>query len=347
VKLTLHEANLPIRHPWTTTHGTRTHQRNLIVELSDAGHSGFGEGASIPYYGVTFEIMSAALEAVRPKIENASFQEPAAFWNSMHPLLCDQMFALCALDEAAHDLWGKRLGKPVHELYGLDMSKAPLSDYTIGIDTVEKRVAKMKEFDGWPIYKIKLGTDDDITIVRELRKHTEAVFRVDANCAWDAQQTIANSQELAKLGVEFIEQPLKAEDWDGMRRVFAESALPVIADESCILEADVEKCKGYFHGVNVKLTKCGGQTPARRMLAHARELGLKTMVGCMTETSVGISAIAQLLPMLDYVDMDGALLLAGDVADGVTIDKGKVYFPGPPGSPAPGNGITWRGTNGM
>jgi L-Ala-D/L-Glu epimerase / N-acetyl-D-glutamate racemase len=340
MKLTLHEANLPIRHPWTTSHGTRTHQRNLIVELSDSGHSGFGEGASIPYYGVTYDTMREALEAIRSNIEDATFDDPAEFWGRMHPHLTGQMFALCALDQAANDLWGKRLGKPVHELWGLDLSKAPLSDYTIGIDTIEKMVAKMKEFDGWPIYKIKLGTDDDIAIVRELRKHTDAVFRVDANCGWDATQTIANAYELAKLNVEFIEQPLEAEDWDGMSKVFAESVLPVIADESCILEPDVSKCKGYFHGVNVKLTKCGGQTPARRMLIQARELGMKTMVGCMTETSVGISAIAQLLPMLDYVDMDGALLLAGDVADGVTIEKGKVNFPG-----ASGNGIAWRGVD--
>ena len=338
MKLTLHEANIPIRHPWTTSHGTRTHQRNLIVELSDTGQSGFGEGASIPYYGVTYDTMAAALAAVRPTIETATIDDPAAFWDVMHPLLKGQMFALCALDEAANDLWGKRLGKPVYELWGLDMSLAPLSDYTIGIDTIEKMVAKMNEFAGWPIYKIKLGTDEDIAIVRELRKHTDAVFRVDANCGWTAQQTIDNAVALVELGVEFIEQPLPADDWDGMKQVCAESVLPVIADESCILEADVEKCRGYFHGVNVKLTKCGGQTPARRMLEHARTLGMKTMVGCMTETSVGISAIAQLLPLLDYVDMDGALLLAGDVAQGVTLDKGKVHFP-----QTPGNAVTWTG----
>ncbi len=338
MKLTLHEANIPIRHPWTTSHGTRTHQRNLIVELSDDGLSGFGEGASIPYYGVTYDTMSAALEAVRSKIENATIDDPAKFWDVFHPLLKDQMFALCALDEAATDLWGKKQGKRVYELWGLDMSLAPLSDYTIGIDTIEKMVAKMQEFAGWPIYKIKLGTDEDIEIVRALREQTDAVFRIDANCGWNAQQTIDNSKALKELGVEFLEQPLPADDWDGMKKVYAESVLPIIADESCILEADVARCKGYFHGVNVKLTKCGGQTPAKRMLAQARELGMKTMVGCMTETSVGMGAIAQLLPMLDYVDMDGALLLAGDVADGVTIDKGKVSLPN-----TPGNGITWRG----
>jgi L-alanine-DL-glutamate epimerase-like enolase superfamily enzyme len=132
---------------------------------------------------------------------------------------------------------------------------------------------------------------------------------------------------LKELGVEFIEQPIAPGDWEAMKKVYAESALPVIADESCQQEPDVDACGGHFHGVNVKLVKCGGLTPARRMLVRARELGLKTMVGCMTETTVGISAIAQLLPMLDYVDMDGALLLAEDVATGVTIDRGRVQFP--------------------
>ncbi|GAB4195154.1 MAG: dipeptide epimerase [Phycisphaeraceae bacterium] len=338
MKLVLHEVNLPIRHPWTTSHGTRTHQRNLVVELAEGGISGFGEGASIPYYGVTFDTMAEALETVRPDIERMTLADPTELWEKMYPRLQNQMFALCALDEAAHDLWGKKHGKPVYELWGLTLDDIPPSDYTIGIDTIEKMVAKMKEFDGWPIYKIKLGTNEDLAIVRELRRHTDAVFRVDANCGWSAQQTIDNSYELKGLGVEFIEQPLKADDWAGMKRVYAQSALPVIADESCIIEADVDRCHGYFQGVNVKLTKCGGQTPARRMLARARELGMKTMVGCMTETSVGISAIAQLLPMLDYVDMDGALLLDGDVADGVRLDHGRVIFPS-----TPGNGVTWRG----
>lgn len=347
MKLTLHETNIPIRHPWTTTHGTRTSQRNLIVELSDGRYSGYGEGPAIPHYGVTFETMSEALEAVRFKIELANFCDPSVFWERMLPFFGDQMFALCALDEAVHDLWGKRQGRPVYDLWGLEMHDIPMTNYTIGIDTIEKMVEKMLEFADWPIYKIKLGTEDDIAIVRELRKHTDAVFRVDVNGGWDADQTIANSHALAELGVEFIEQPLPVEDWEGMKRVYEASALPLIADESCVLEADIDRCHGYFHGVNIKLTKCGGQTPAIRMLARARLLGLKTMVGCMTESSVGISAISQLLPMLDYVDMDGALLLAADVAEGVTIDKGRIIFPRfhrSPGTPGiPGNGVIWRG----
>ena len=174
---------------------------------------------------------------------------------------------------------------------------------------------------------------DDVAIVRELRKHTKSIFRIDANCAWTAEETIQNAPLLKDLGVEFLEQPLKADDWEGMAKVKAHSALPVIADESCIVESDVEKCGPYFHGINIKLTKCGGLTPARRMIKKGKELGLKIMVGCMTESSVGISAIAQLTPQLDYVDMDGSLLLKHDIARGVQIlDDGKVIFPKLPGS---------------
>jgi L-alanine-DL-glutamate epimerase-like enolase superfamily enzyme len=193
-------------------------------------------------------------------------------------------------------------------------------------------VSKMKE-QPWPIYKIKLGTDEDVAIINELRKHTDATFRIDANGAWSARETIENSAILKKLGVEFIEQPLPAGDWQGMEKVSHYSELPVIADESCVVEGDVARCALHFNGINIKLSKCGGITPARRMIDHARDLGLKVMVGCMTESTVGISAIAQLLPALDYVDMDGAMLLARDIADGVVLgNNGKLRFPDVGGS---------------
>lgn len=338
MKMILHPIDLKLRHAFTISYNTRTSQPGLVVELHDGGHSGYGEASAINYYGQTVEGMTAALEKLRSEIESFSWNTPDQLWDHVYPSMKDTRFALCALDQAAHDLWGKRHGKPVYELWGLVQNGEPLSDYTIGIDDTAKMVEKLLEFDGWPIYKIKLGTDHDIDIIRELRKHTDAVFRVDANVAWTAEQTIANSRPLKELGVEFIEQPLQADDWKGMAKVYAESALPVIADESCIVEEDVDKCKSCFHGVNVKLTKAGGLTPGKRMLEHARSLGLKTMVGCMTESTVGISAIGQLLPLLDYVDMDGAVLLGEDVADGVYIDKGLAKFPD-----TPGNGVTWRG----
>ena len=330
MEMILREVALPLRHPFTISQGTILVQENLIVELRQDGHCGYGEGASAPAYpAFTAPSMRAALEAARLQIEAAQWDEPTALWDQMLPHLGHNRFALCALDEAAHDLWGKRCGQPVYKLWGLSLDRLPNSDYTIGIDTIEIMVAKLREFDGWPIYKIKLGTADDLAIVRELRRHTGATFRVDANCAWSAEQTIRIAPELAALGVELIEQPLAAGDWDGMRAVRAASPLPIVADESCLVEADVRRCAGCFHGINIKLAKAGGLTPARRMIDEARQLGLLVMVGCMTESSVGISAIAQLLPLLDYVDMDGAVLIAegADVARGVRLDHGRVVFP--------------------
>ncbi len=246
-------------------------------------------------------------------------------------------FAICALDLAAWDLYGKLKGRALYDIWSTSKENYPITNYTIGLASIEEMVSKMKETP-WPIYKIKLGTEDDVAIVKELRNHTDAVFRIDANCAWSAKETIMNAQQLKELGVEFLEQPLKADDWEGMEKVMHKSVLPVIADESCIVEGDVEKCGLHFNGINMKLTKCGGLTPALRMITKAKEMGLKVMVGCMTESTVGISAIAQLLPQLDYVDMDGPLLLKEDIADGIKILKdGQLIFP-----KLSGSGITLR-----
>lgn len=332
MKLSIHQFDLPLRHTFTISRGSQTVSRTLIVELEQDGVRGYGEAGENRFYGASIPDMMASFEAVRPILEAKGPTEPAALWAELEQEFGLKSFPQCALDLAAWDLWGKLQGQPLWKLWGFSADNLPVTDYTIGIDTIEVMVQKMEEFSGWPIYKIKLGTDKDIEIVRQLRKHTDAVFRVDANCAWTAQQTIANSAALADLGVEFIEQPMPRENWADMRRAFAESALPVIADESCQCEADVARCSACFHGVNVKLVKCGGLTPARRMLETARKLGLKTMVGCMTESTVGISAIAQLTPLLDYVDMDGALLLAKDVATGVRIERGRVILPEENGS---------------
>lgn len=328
MQIRLREIHLPMRHPFTISFGTTTVQHNLLVELEQDGVIGYGEAApGLAYTEFTVESMITALEAARPLIEAEKLTTPPELWEKMLPSLGHNRFALCALDLAAHDLWGKLAGAPVWKLWGLDISKVPFSDYTIGIDPIEKMVEKMKEFDGWPIYKIKLGTADDLAIVRALRQHTDAIFRIDANTAWTPEQTIAFAPELKELGVEFIEQPLLRDNWEGMKRVRAECVLPVIADESCLTEEDVERCAGLFHGINIKLTKAGGLTAGRRMIEAARKQGLQVMVGCMSESSVGISAIAQLLPLLDYVDMDGAVLIARDIASGVRLEKGRPIFP--------------------
>ncbi len=327
MRLLLHRFDLRLRHVFTISRESSAVYRAMIVELQQDGVSGFGEAGESVYYGATFDNMTSLLEQVRPRLEAGQLGDPQELWEQLGPQLAANRSAQCALDVAAHDLWGKLRGQPVWRLWGLSDASLPPTDYTIGIDSIDVMVKKMREFPGWPVYKIKLGTRDDLAIVRELRKSSQAVFRVDANCAWGVEETVRNSQALAELGVEFIEQPLAPDQWEGMKQVAARSALPVIADESCQVEPDVDRCLGFFHGVNVKLVKCGGLTPARRMIARARQLGLKTMVGCMTESTVGISAAAQLLPWLDYADLDGALLLAEDVASGVTIEHGQVHYP--------------------
>jgi L-alanine-DL-glutamate epimerase-like enolase superfamily enzyme len=330
MKLSYKKFDLPLKHVFTISRGSTTVQETLIVQLAADGKFGYGESTTNSFYGATFDNMSSTIESVRSIVEGGSPDDPLALIAKLAasvPRAKYANFALNALDMAIHDLWGKLRGAPVYKLWGLSTDKIPSSDYTLGIDTPEKMVAKLNEMPGWPVYKIKLGTADDLTIVRELRKHTDALFRVDANCGWTAEQTIEFAPVLKELGVEFIEQPLPPEDVDGARRAFAKSALPLIADENCIVESDVDRCAGAFHGINIKLTKCGGLAAARRMAARARELGLQVMVGCMTESTVGISAIAQLLPLLDYVDMDGAVLLAKDIATGVRLDRGNCIYP--------------------
>jgi L-alanine-DL-glutamate epimerase-like enolase superfamily enzyme len=292
--------------------------------------TGYGEAPAITYYHIPVEKMIADLEHRLPVIEKFAFTEPTRFWHFLHHLIPDNSFLVCALDIAAWDLYGKLQKKPLYDCWKLDISEGPLTDYTIGIDTVEKMVEKMQA-KPWPIYKIKLGTPDDAAIIRALRKHTNATLRVDANSGWTVQQAIDLIPALNECGVEFIEQPLEKSDLEGMRILYDKSPIPLIADESCVNEKDVEKCHGLFHGINIKLTKCSGLTPALRMIENARKLGMKVMAGSMNESSIGTAAIGHLLPLLDYVDMDGTLLLDEDVASGLEIINGKVILSGKPG----------------
>jgi L-alanine-DL-glutamate epimerase-like enolase superfamily enzyme len=318
MKILFRTFNLKLKHTFTISRESYDVQPSLIVELQSEGYSGFGEATSNPYYKITVDSMKNNLGKIIPFIESVTNETPEEFWQEAHQFLQHDMFALCALDIAYNDLYARKKGKKLYELWEYSINNNPKTDYTIGIDTIEKMVSKMKELP-WPIYKIKLGTKEDIAIVTELRKHTDAVFRIDANCGWTVSETINNAVELKKLGVEFLEQPLKADNWEGHKEVFTHSVLPIIADESCIIEEDVAKCHNHFHGVNVKLVKCGGLTPARRMISQAKKLGMKTMVGCMTESTVGISAIAHLLPELDFVDMDGVIKYSELNGTGVTL----------------------------
>ncbi len=331
MQLALKKYKLQLKHTFSISRESHDFQDSLIIGLSLDGCTGYGEATSNPYYQISVESMILEIENIHDELETFEFTTPVLFYEFLQKKELTN-FAICALDLAAHDLYGKLLDKPLYQIWGTTLDNLPVTNYTIGIAPIQEMVAKMQETP-WPIYKIKLGTDNDVAIIKELRAHTEAVFRIDANCAWSAEETIYNAPILKDLGVEFLEQPLKANDLEGMEKVMLHSVLPIIADESCIVETDVAKCGLHFNGINIKLTKCGGLTPALRMIKTAREMGLKVMVGCMTESTVGISAIAQLLPQLDYVDMDGAMLLKKDIADGVRLSaNAQTIFPSTAGS---------------
>ena len=337
MKVNFYPYNLKFHHPFTISKGTKTHQPTLIVELEHFGIKGYGEAPAITYYDITVEKMIDDLQKKKTFIEKFAFTEPDRYWHYLHHLLPQDPFLVCALDIAAWDLFGKMQNKRLVDLWKGDIARNVLTDYTIGIDSIDKMVNKLKE-KPWPIYKIKVGTANDVAIIKALRKNTSAILRVDANAGWDLETALHIIPQLKELGVELVEQPLSKDNWDGMKILFKESALPLFADEACVGEQDVEKCRKHFHGINIKLTKCSGITPARRMIKKARELDMKVMIGCMNESTIGSSAIAHLLPFIDYADMDGPLLLEEDVATGIEYDNGTISY-----SDQPGLGIQYTG----
>ena len=333
-RLTLHPLAIPLRHPWRLAHGTRTVQRNLVLALHAGHHVGYGEAAAIPYLGVAADDLAEVVEAQRGRIEAAAWDEPADFWHALDPHLPEPAgrFALSALDAAAHDLWGQRHGRPTRALLArqhpalLDPSRSlPRSNYTLGMADQVEMEAKLRERPRFPSYKVKVGSGDltaDLAALAHVRGTLQdfgsrAALRVDANGGWSARDVADAAATMIELGVELLEQPLPRDAPAAAHAAArAASPVPVIADESCIAPGDVAACAQLFDGINIKLMKCGGLTPALGMIADARARGLTVMAGCMTETTIGISALAQLLPFLDHVDMDGALLLAHDVAEG-------------------------------
>jgi len=335
MKVSYHTYNLAFRYPFTISNGrTKTHQPTLIVRLEHLGWVGYGEAPAITYYNIPVEKMVEDLERKKLFVEKFAFTEPDRWWHYLHHLYPANPFLVCALDIAGWDLYGQIKGKPLNDFWKPAEPKQTITDYTIGIDTIEKMVAKMKE-KPWPVYKIKLGTNEDIAIIEALRKHTNAAFRIDANAGWKVDEALEKINAFKDLGVEFIEQPLAKDDWEGMKILYEKSSLPLYADESCVAESDVEKCHHHFHGINIKLTKCSGLTPALRMITKARELGMGVMVGSMNESTVGSAAIAHLQSLIDHLDADGPMLLKEDVATGLEYQNDGVVLT----SAEPGLGI--------
>ncbi len=323
--------DLPLRRTFAISRGSLDVQQSVIVTLDDGQHVGRGEAPRSHYYGQPIDRITSALDQIIDAYKIIDFVHPWRLHHQLSTRFPGESFAISAIDQAAHDLAARRLGQPLHQSLGLDWGDVPETSITLSMGDPDSVLLQLAEYAHWPIVKVKLGSPHDERSLRAIRGASDAIIRVDANGAWTVDQTIANSRWLADLGVEFIEQPLPATaSLSDRLAVATRSCLPIIADESCVVESDVARCVGMFAGVNIKLCKCGGITPAVRMLRQARRLGIKTMLGCMIESDVGIAAASHLLPLLDYADLDGSTLLQPNSYAGVTIHRWQVSKTGWP-----------------
>ena len=321
-------------HPFVIARGGASEHRLIRVRLiDDDGVEGWGEAAPNRFYGETADTALGALARLAPIVQAA---DPWAIEDTEAELNRALRFngsVKSAISAALHDLAGKKLGIPVYKMWGLDPARAPFSSFTIAIAAsdaeLRERIAQAAEY---PVLKIKLGTDRDEQIIRTVRDAApDKILRVDANAAWNPKSALRMIEILRELAVEYVEQPLPPHDVDGLRFVRERSPLPVIADESCVVAADIPRLVGVVDGINIKLSKCGSLREALRMIATARAHNMMVMAGCMIETSLGITAAAHFAPLLDFADFDGAALLADDPYVGATIAGGRIQIPSGPG----------------
>lgn len=325
--------SLRTRYPFVIARGGYAAHENVVVRIvDDDGVEGWGEAAPNRFYGESVATVIAAVETFAPVLGSADAWSLEAIDATLESKLRGNGSARGAVSAALHDIAGKRLVIPVHRMWGLDAGDAPESSFTIGIadnDGLRQRVADAAEY---PILKIKLGTDRDMEIVRVVRDAAPSKrLRVDANAAWTPAHAVRMIDFLADHDVEFVEQPVAQHDIEGFRFVRARAKLPVIADESCLVATDVPRLAGAVDGVNLKLAKCGSLREAIRIVHTARAHGMMVMAGCMIESSLGISAVSQLAPLLDHADFDGAALLAEDPFTGTTIAGGRIQLSSRPG----------------
>ncbi len=318
---------LHLRHTFRLARGATDSRRNLLVEVEHDGLVGFGEAAPITRYDQDAESAARAVDEMAGRLGDPRHFESAA----TRAAVPGQPAAAAAVDMALYDLAGKRLGVPVYELLGLDPKATPLTSFTIGMDSPEVVAAKVREAGDFEVLKVKMGSDDDRAVLEAVRDVTDRPLWVDANEGWTLEGARERLEWLAKIGVKLVEQPLPAEKLDEARELRRFSPLPIFADESLHVAADIPRLAEAFDGINVKLMKCGGLSEALRMIHTARAHGLKVMLGCMVETSLAITAAAHLSPLVDYADLDGNLLIVDDPFVGVRIEGGRLILPDGPG----------------
>lgn len=311
---------LPLRDPFGIARGTRTSVKNLFVQIGE----GWGEGAPIYYKGQTVEHMLELAQEFLPSVEEELTPENAA---QLALKKYPKESALAeAVDLAAHDAWAKAQGKPLHQLWDVNPAMMPISTFTIGLDTIEVVLEKLRRVNDWPVLKIKLGSEHDLEILSAIRKEFSGTLFIDANEGWGAEQAGEFLPKLDELGVRLVEQPIQRDDLDGYARLSELNLtnIPIFVDEGVQGPEDISRWVGVVDGINIKLAKCGGLARARKMVEIARQNGMGILLGCMIESSLAISAAAQIAPLVDFADLDGAALLSGDPFVGMQLDKGVI-----------------------
>jgi L-alanine-DL-glutamate epimerase-like enolase superfamily enzyme len=334
MKLTSEIVALKTKHPFIISRGGSSEYRVVRITVTDKdGAAGWGEANPSKFYGETADTVTDVLPILAGAIESMDSWSLEAMEHALAKVIRFNGAARAGVSAALHDLVGKKLGVPIYRMWGLDPAASPLTSFTIGIapdeETLRKRVAEAEQY---PVLKIKLGTNWDERIVKVIREVApKKVLRVDANAAWTPKHALEMVPKLKELGVEFVEQPLPPGDIEGLRFVRERSALPIIADESCINASDIPKLAGVVDGINIKLAKCGGLREALRMVATARAHDMMVMAGCMIESSLGITASCHFAPLLDCADFDGHALISNDPYVGATINDGVIRLPNGPG----------------
>ena len=330
--LTTKIVRLNLQHTWTTTMSSSQYRDTLHTTFTRSGITGHGEGAPIVRYHEDAATAQKAVESVRDLLLSA---DPMQFSKTMAEVfkrVPGEWAGKASIDIALMDWVGKKLGIPLYSYFGLDAKDAPLTTFSIGIDTPEITKQKTREAADYPVLKVKVGLATDEPTIEAVRSVTKKPLRVDANEGWkDKEEAVRKINWLEKQGVEFIEQPLPAEMIEETRWIRSRVHIPIIADEACQRASDIPKLKDAFDGINVKLDKSGGMLEAYRMIGLARALGMKTMLGCMVSSSVSVTAAAHLSPLVDYADLDGNLLISNDPFHGVRVEKGRLILPTKPG----------------
>jgi len=331
IRLERRRLTLRLRHTWRIARSSSDTKTNVLVRVTHGGVEGIGEAAPNARYKEDADTVMAALDL----LERHLGDDPSRYEEIIDRLeaaLPGHHAAKASIDIALHDRAGRQAGRPLWKMFGADPAKAPATSFSIGLDAVPAMQERVREAAGFSILKIKVGRANDREILEGIRRVTDRPLYVDANEGWkDRKRAVETIRWMEGMGVVLLEQPLPAADLDGAKYVRDRVDLPIFADEACLTVDDIEPLKDAFDGINVKVQKSGGLRMARRMIDEARALNMKVMLGCMIETSVGITAAAHLSPLVDHADLDGNLLIAGDPWRGVTVKEGRLVLPVRPG----------------